>query len=187
MKLNLGCGSKTLEGFVNVDKFPTATTDVVLDLEKTPWPWEADSVEEIRFIHSLEHMGQDTNTYLSIIKEIYRVCRGDAVVVIHAPHPRHDNYLGDPTHVRPITPQSLSLFDAELNRQWLAGGVSAATPLGLYIGVDFEIIEMICVLDPAFHERYGDNELSDDEINRLARELNNVISEYHLKLRVRKS
>jgi len=187
MKLNLGCGSKTIEGFVNVDKFPTATTDLVFDLEKTPWPWEADSVDEIRLIHSLEHMGQDTNTYLNIFKEIYRVCRKDAVVVIHVPHPRHDNYLGDPTHVRPITPQSLSLFDAELNREWQAGGVSAATPLALYIGVDFQTVETISVLDPAYHEQYARNELSDDEIGRLARELNNVISEYHLKLRVRKT
>ncbi len=186
MKLNLGCGNKTIEGFVNVDKFPTAATDVVFDLEKTPWPWESDSVDEIRFIHSLEHMGRDTDTYLNIFKEIYRVCRKDAVVVIHVPHPRHDDFLGDPTHVRPITPQSLTLFDAELNREWTAGGVSAATPLALYIGVDFQITETISELDSVYYQKLADNELSEAEINQLARELNNVISGYQLKLRVRK-
>ena len=36
MKLNLGSGSKSIEGFVNVDKYPTAATHLVLDLEKLP-------------------------------------------------------------------------------------------------------------------------------------------------------
>lgn len=186
MKLNLGCGSKSIEGFLNVDKFYTATSDVVFNLETTPWPWASDSVEEVRFIHSLEHMGRDTDTYLNIIKETYRICSNGASVIIHAPHPRHDNYLGDPTHVRPITPQSLLLFDKSKNEEWIAGGISAATPLAIYIGVDFFIAGLTTVLDPAYHERYAKGELSLDDINQKARELNNVISEYHITLIARK-
>ena len=187
MKLNLGCGSKAIDGFLNVDKYATAITDVVVDLEKTPWPWLSDSVEEIRFIHSLEHMGQDTDTYLNIIRETYRVCADRASVVIHVPHPRHDNYLGDPTHVRPITPQSLTLFDRAKNHEWLAGAVSAATPLALYIGVDFFIAGFTTTLDPVYYEKYVTGQLSEDEINQKARELNNVISDYQITLIVRKS
>ena len=187
MKLNLGCGSKTVDGFLNVDKFSTATSDLVFDLETTPWPWASDSVEEVRFIHSLEHMGQDTATYLNIIKEVYRICAHGASVVIHVPHPRHDNYLGDPTHVRPITPQSLLLFDKQKNEEWVAGGVSAATPLGLYIGVDFFIAGLITVLDPVYHEHLVKEELTLEQISQKSRELNNVIAEYHITLVVRKS
>jgi hypothetical protein len=186
MKLNLGCGNKTIEGFVNVDKYPTSTTDVVFDLETVPWPWESNCVDEARFIHSLEHMGRDTDTYLNIVKEIYRICKNGAVVVVHVPHPRHDNYLGDPTHVRPITPQSLTLFDKQKNDEWVAGGISAATPLAHYLGVDFYIAEQITVLDPLWYEKYARGELSLDEILLRGRELNNVIAEYHLKLIVRK-
>lgn len=187
MKLNLGSGSKTIDGFINVDKFATATTNIVFDLETTPWPWDSDTVEEIRFIHSLEHIGRDTETYLNIFKEIYRICRDEAIVVIHVPHPRHDNFLGDPTHVRPVTPQSLTLFDAEKNREWVAGGTSAATPLALFIGIDFVIAEVITVLDPSYYEKYSRQELTLEDINQRARDLNNVIAEYHIKLRVRKS
>jgi hypothetical protein len=186
MRLNLGCGSKAIAGFLNVDKYATAITDVVFDLEKTPWPWLADSVEEIRFIHSLEHMGQDTDTYLNIIRETYRVCSDRASVVIHVPHPRHDNYLGDPTHVRPITPQSLTLFDRVKNNEWLACGISAATPLALYIGVDFYIAGVSTILDPVYYEKYVKGVFSEDEINQKARELNNVISDYQITLIVRK-
>ncbi len=186
MKLNLGCGSKTIPGFLNVDKFSTATTDVVFDLETTPWPWATDSVEEVRFIHSLEHMGQYTETYLNIFKEIYRICMNGASVVIHVPHPRHDNFLGDPTHVRPITPQSLTLFDKAKNEEWVAGGISAATPLGLYIGVDFYIAGLATVLDPVYHEKYVKGELTLEALNEKVRELNNIIAEYHITLIARK-
>jgi len=186
MKLNLGSGSKTIPGFLNVDKYHTATTNVVFDLETTPWPWKTNSVQEIRFIHSLEHMGRDTDTYLNIIKETYRICANGASVIIHVPHPRHDDFLGDPTHVRPITPQSFTLFNKVQNEEWLAGGVSAATPLALYIGVDFYIASLGTVLDPVYYEKYSKGELTLDEINLKARELNNVIAEYHINLIARK-
>lgn len=187
MKLNLGSGSKSIPGFVNVDKFPTPVTDVVFDLETTPWPWESDSVEEIHLIHALEHMGKDTDTFLNMIKELYRICRGGAQILIHVPHPRHDNYLGDPTHVRPITPQSLSLFDRSLNEQWLKGGTSAATPLAVYLNVDFYLAEVITVLDHDYYHRHLRGELNEQQLNRLARESNNVISEFHIKWVARKS
>lgn len=74
MKLNLGCGSKSIDGFVNVDKYPTITTDMIFDFEKTLLPWKSSTIEEVHFIHSLEHMGQTTECYLSIIKELYRIC-----------------------------------------------------------------------------------------------------------------
>lgn len=186
MKLNLGCGSKKIDGFLNVDKYSTSTTDIVFDLETIPWPWQNDSVDEIRFIHSLEHMGRDTDTYLAIIKELYRICRDGSKVEIHVPHPRHDNYLGDPTHVRPVTPQSLTLFDKLKNEEWIAGGVSAATPLAKYIGVDFYISNMTTVMDPVYYTKYTSGEISLDELNVKARELNNVIAEYHITLVARK-
>lgn len=186
MRLNLGSGSKTIEGFLNVDKYPTPATDVVLDLESLPWPWPDDSVDEARFIHSLEHMGRDTDVFLGIVRELWRVCRNGAQVIIHVPHPRHDNFLGDPTHVRPITPQALSLFDRRLNEQWLAGGVSAATPLAVYLGVDFHIAHVLTVLDPPWYARHASGELSLADIEQVARERNNVIAEYHITWVARK-
>lgn len=186
MKLNLGCGNKTIDGFVNVDKYPTTTTNFVVDLETTPWPWASDSVEEVRLIHVLEHLGSDTETYLRIIQELYRICVDGAHVVIHVPHPRHDNFLGDPTHVRAVTPQSLTLFDKAKNDEWVAGGVSSATPLAHYLGVDFFISGLITVLDPLYYEKYSSGQLSLEEINRYARELNNVVAEYHITIIARK-
>ena len=57
MRLNLGCGSKLLEGFVNVDladNWTKVPPDVVHDISK-PLPFEPDSADEIHAYHVLEH------------------------------------------------------------------------------------------------------------------------------------
>lgn len=182
IKLHLGCGNKKISGFVNVDKFPTDACDLTVDLEDLPWPWEDNSVDEIKMVHVLEHIGQSSETYLGIIKELHRVCANDAVIEIHVPHPRHDNFIGDPTHVRAITPQSLSLFNKELNDQWKAGGISAATTLAHFMDVDLRIIECQTILDPYWMNKYTSGEVSIQEIDQAARQYNNVISEWHIKI-----
>ena len=53
LRLNLGCGFKQLEGYVNVDRF--GNPDLKFDLETFPWPWLDNSVIEIKLIHILEH------------------------------------------------------------------------------------------------------------------------------------
>ena len=100
MRLNLGCGGKKLAGWINVDKFETAATDLIFDMEVFPWPSPDDSVDEVLMAHVLEHLGAQTSVYLGIIKELYRVCRDGAKIKIAVPHPRHDNFLSDPTHAR---------------------------------------------------------------------------------------
>jgi hypothetical protein len=186
LKLNLGCGNRGAEGFINVDKFANSGADLVVDLERTPWPWETGSVGEVRFIHSLEHMGQDTETYLGIIRETYRICADGATVVIHVPHPKHDNFTGDPTHVRAITAQQFMLFDRRLNDHWKATQSSAATPLAHYLDVDFVTTASTVVLDPLYQQKLASGELTIEAIGQIARQQNNVISEQHITLTVRK-
>ena len=42
IRLNLGCGQNKLDGYVNVDKYPTFSPDVLWDLETFPWPFDTD-------------------------------------------------------------------------------------------------------------------------------------------------
>jgi predicted SAM-dependent methyltransferase len=118
MKLNLGSGSKIIDGYTNVDKFDYYKPDIVHDLEVTPYPFEDNSIEEILLSHVLEHIGQDPNVFNNIIKEFYRICKNQSVIDIRVPHPRHDDFISDPTHVRPITILGLQLYDKELNKKW---------------------------------------------------------------------
>ncbi|MFO1318573.1 MAG: hypothetical protein U1F52_03070 [Burkholderiales bacterium] len=186
MKLNLGCGHRKREGYVNVDMFEACSPDVLWDLEQFPWPWPDASADEVLFHHSLEHLGQSTPVFLGLMRELYRICRDGAEVQINVPHPRHDFFIGDPTHVRAITPQSLSLFDRALNDEWQRTGSSAATPLAHYLGVDFHIVNTVVVLDEPYAGQFTRQELTGAEIDTLLRERNNVATEIHLTLRVRK-
>jgi len=113
LNLNLGSGSKRIEGFVNLDKFDTFNPDIVHDLEIFPYPFKDSSVDKIILSHVMEHIGQTPDMFNLIIKELYRICKNQAIMDITVPHPRHDDFLADPTHVRPITVLGLSLYDKE--------------------------------------------------------------------------
>lgn len=185
MKLNLGCGHNKLPGWVNVDMFPECAPDVLCDLEALPWPWADDSVDEALFNHSLEHLGQSTRTFLGMMQELYRVCRDGAQIAINVPHPRHDDFLTDPTHVRIVTPGLLSLFDRKLCDEWQRMGV-ANSPLAHYLHVDFTVASAHSVLAEPYSKQYTDRQLSDADLARMTRELNNVVKEYRIVMVARK-
>jgi hypothetical protein len=185
MKLNLGCGHDKRAGYLNVDSVAACGPDQVVDLEAFPWPWDDNAAEEVVLHHVLEHLGADAKVFIRIMQELYRVCAPGAVVRIAVPHPRHDDFIGDPTHVRPVTPQMLALFDRELNEQWKAQG-AAATPLALYTGVDFATTQVRMFLEEPYAGRHARGELPDAELHQLIRERNNVVSQIHIELVARK-
>jgi hypothetical protein len=182
MQLNLGCGHRKLPGWVNVDIAAASNPDQVVDLEKLPWPWPDNSADEVLLSHVLEHLGGATDVYLGIIKELYRVCRDGASVSIIVPHPRHDFFLNDPTHVRPITPDGLAIFSQAVNRESVARGL-ANTPLGIYLGVDFALEATNIVLDDHWRGMVERKEISTEDLTHAARHYNNVISEYRIVLK----
>lgn len=134
--LNLGCGSNKIDGYVNVDR--DGDPDVRHDLETFPWPWETGSVSSVLMSHVLEHLAPDVPTYRRLWQELYRVCAPDARVEIRCPHPRHDNFLDDPTHIRAVTPRQFTLFSQRFNAECARNGW-ANSPLGMHWGIDFEI------------------------------------------------
>jgi hypothetical protein len=160
LRLNLGCGAKRLDGYINVDKF--GNPDLRFDLETFPYPWANDSVAEIEMHHVLEHLGQQTEIYLKIIQELYRICRSGAKVHITVPHHRSDRFFHDPTHVRPITPVGLSMFSKRQNREWQTNG-KAFTLLALYLDIDFELEQAAYTPSEIWFERYPES-ASDTEL-----------------------
>ncbi len=183
IKLNLGSGSNPLDGYVNVDKF--GAPDVCHDLEVFPWPWGDGSVSEVVMQHVLEHLGSSTDIFFGVIRELYRVCVDGAKIEIKVPHPRHDEFLSDPTHVRPITADSLVLFSKAKNREWAEQGI-ANSPLGLHLDVDFEIVSSNFVLEEDWLRRFNNKEISDVEVFQAIRQFNNVAKEIWITLVVRK-
>lgn len=74
-RLNLGSGARPLEGYVNVDLSPGMPgVGLVHDLDRMPWPFENDSIDEIVMAHCLEHLA-DCN---AAMREIHRILAGNS-------------------------------------------------------------------------------------------------------------
>lgn len=185
LKLNLGCGGKIYDGWVNVDKYDHYPIDILHDLETFPYPFDDDSCNEILLSHVLEHLGRDTEVFNNIVKELFRVCCHDALIHIIVPHPRHDNFLSDPTHVRPINEHVIALYDKKRNLEWEAIG-AANTPLGLLLDVDLRIEEATLNVENKYRKLLADDEITEDQLIEMIAERNNICSEIKLVVRVNK-
>ena len=183
MRLNLGCGYNKREGFVNVDSSPHCAPDLIHDLEEFPWPWADSSIDEILMVHVLAHLAATKEVYFSVFRELYRICRHDARITIVVPHPRHDDFLHDATHVRAVTLEGLSMFSRKNCEEWIAAG-RANTPLAFIAGVDFDMVESEVVLDEPWKRKYDLKAISRAELLVAIKQHNNVVKENRAVLRV---
>ncbi len=185
LKLHLGAGHKKYPGYVNVDSATACTPDVVWDLEKTPWPWEDNSVSEIKLEHVLEHLGETTASYIAIWKEMYRVCRNGAEIHIMVPHWTHENFYNDPTHLRAVTPASIQLFDQSRNLETIARG-QRGTTLGLFHEIDIELLDtdVEYFYTGQIADEYKAGRLTLQQIEHLRDHQNNISNEVRMIARV---
>jgi ubiquinone/menaquinone biosynthesis C-methylase UbiE len=179
MKINLGSGIKRFDGFVNIDSDPQCQPDYVMRLGADKFPFEDNTVSEVLAHHVFEHIGDG---FFDFIKDLYRVCKHEAIVDIHVPHPRHDFFLGDLTHVRPITIENMR----PLSKQWCKTQSyisSSWSGLAFQMNVDFEMVHHEYILDDTF-KMLIQNIDNNEQIDWMARSMNNAISEIRFKMMV---
>lgn len=96
-KLNIGCGSKILKGWINADFIKAEGVDLVLNLNKYPWPFNTNSIEEIYADNVLEHL----DNFDMALKECHRILKKNGTVLIKVPYfsnpgafnPSHKSYF----------------------------------------------------------------------------------------------
>ena len=175
-----------MDGFINIDSFSECNPDLLMDLEKTPWDFPDNSVEEITANHVLEHLGREIDVFFNIIKEIYRIMKNGAVFNIAVPHHMHYTFHTDPTHVRAFTRGTFEMLDRKKNLDWIAKNTNT-TMLAVMLGVDFEIIEGTQVYDPKWHNKLLNHEITLEELRILAEEKIGVVKEIRVSLRANKN
>lgn len=176
MKINIGAGNTRVDGYIRIDYDANSEPDYCIDIEKEKLPFEDSVVDTVVAHHILEHLGEG---YFHVLKEIYRVCKHNAVIDIRVPHPRHDAFLADPTHKRPITPLGLQLFSRSFNDYCKKNELSASL-LGEYFGVNFEILSWEYIPEEKYKQILSGK--SQEYIDEFVNERNNIIREYHIRL-----
>ena len=108
-KLNLGSGQRKIKGALNVDFNLSSKPDRVCNLNKFPYPFKKDQFNEVFCYDILEHL----DDLISVMKELYRVTKNGAKIVIESPHFSSANAFTDPTHKHFFSAFSFDYFTGE--------------------------------------------------------------------------
>lgn len=115
--LELGCGlNKVKKDSVGVDISTLSDADLIMDIDTSPWPFDADSFDEILCLHVFEHL----NNRLSVIEEMHRVLRSGGRVIIAGPHFSSVTFWNDITHRFPFSWRMFDFLEpeAEIDKQY---------------------------------------------------------------------
>jgi predicted SAM-dependent methyltransferase len=95
IKLNLCSGGADKEGFVNIDKNALTKPTLLLDITKEKFPYGDGEVDEVWFMHGLEHI--ERQHWDNILMEILRVLKTNGKLVLGYPEWKvcAMNYMND--------------------------------------------------------------------------------------------
>ena len=82
MKLNLGCGKRVLEGYINCDTRDLPGVDRILDV-RDKLPWGKNTIDGIEASHILEHV--EAHKTKRILANMFWVLKPGGIVSIEAP------------------------------------------------------------------------------------------------------
>ena len=99
MKLNIGCGRDTKDGYVNLDRVKLKGVNVTHNLDSYPYPFKNNTFKEVLCYSILEHLNNPENT----MKELHRISKPGATIKIIVPYWNSHLAWGDITHKRGFT------------------------------------------------------------------------------------
>lgn len=83
IKLNLGCGSNKIDGFINIDSEESCKPDLVVDFLKKPLPFERGSISEVVLFHTIEHISKRLHRVL--LTNIWNLLEPGGLLIISYP------------------------------------------------------------------------------------------------------
>lgn len=159
MELLIGCGAMRdkrmglaasqeedpgWQHLITCDINPDHNPDVVVDLRKTPWPWDDNTFDEIHAYEVLEHLGAqgDYEAFFAQFTEIWRILKPDGILCATTPSPGSPWVWADPSHTRAIFPETL-IFLSQKEYEAQVGSGSAMSDFRYIYKADFEPVHLI--------------------------------------------
>lgn len=103
--INLGCGNKPLDSFINADFYNSSYADITLDLN-APLPFKKNNIDLIYADNVFEHI----KNYLQLVKECYMALKKGGYLIVRVPYFKSKHAFVDPTHINFFTIQSMDYF-----------------------------------------------------------------------------
>ncbi len=104
--LDVGCGINKLAGSIGIDRIPGTKADVLVELDRFPYPFRDSSFDGLQAVHVIEHVSDVIKT----IEEFHRLVRAGGEVFIVTPHYTDFSSFCDPTHKWHLNSYSLRYF-----------------------------------------------------------------------------
>lgn len=158
-KLNLGCGKDIKDEYLNVDRADLPGVDVVMDLEKFPYPFKDNTFKEVICNHVLEHLSNLCKT----MEELCRICKDGALIKVRVPYFSNPQHHNDPTHKRKFTYYTFDYFTEESGFSYYSKArVEVVKRRLLFISVNSEFmkskyswpIDFLINLCPLIYQRF---------------------------------
>ena len=149
MKLNIGSGQKRLDGYKNIDTYPSDQTDMFGDLDVAIDLPDA-CADEILLDNVIEHV----DSVVHAMKELRRLLKVNGVLRIYTPHFTSHSLWRDPTHRHHLSYFSFDMFCKERNAHYLGGKLFAVKNKRLSFGGGISILgRLIFMMSPEIYER----------------------------------
>jgi len=108
--LDIGCGKKKQDqAAIGLDRQPGTSADVLCELARFPWPIRDNCADKVYLSHFLEHQPD----ILGVMREVHRIARSGAEVVVVTPHYSSPDSYTDPTHLFHLGFHSFDYFDRD--------------------------------------------------------------------------
>lgn len=115
--LNVGCGTAKFDfpeasgatEVVGVDINPSSEADIIHDLNRVPWPFDADRFDLVIMQDVIEHLSD----VRAMLGEAHRVLRNRGTVRIRTPHYSSSYAYNDPTHIHFFGSFVFDAFDTD--------------------------------------------------------------------------
>jgi SAM-dependent methyltransferase len=104
--LDVGCGIKKYPGSIGIDLNAASAADVIVDLDRFPYPFADGTFDELRAIHVIEHVSDVIKT----MEEFHRLVRKGGRIRIETPHYTDFSSFCDPTHKSHLNSFSFRYF-----------------------------------------------------------------------------
>ncbi len=108
--LDLGCGKRKVPGAIGVDIDPCSSADIIFDLNRTPYPFQDNVFDRVYARHILEHL----EDIVAVMKEIHRISKPGAHLLILTPHFSSYSSFTDISHKHHFASGSFDIFDPSL-------------------------------------------------------------------------